>query len=372
MTSKTTPLHQTCLELGARIVEFAGWQMPIQFSGLINEHNAVRNNAGLFDISHMGVFEIKGINPKETLQKLVPSDLDRIGPGEACYTVLLNEDGGIIDDLIIYDLGIDNKNNHCLLSVINAGCTQEDLAWLKKNLTPHKIELSDAKKDGVLIALQGPKAIQKLNEIIDKPLGNIPRFGHRRMQVKINDYKESFSMFLARTGYTGEDGFEILTNKEGGIAIWRQLIKNGVTPCGLGARDTLRLEAAMPLYGNDINQKTTPLEAGLGWLVHMENPKDFFGKEALEIQNREGIKKKLVGLKLEGKAIARKGYKIIYDNKITGQITSGTWSPTLNEAIALAYLPTEISSLGTELHVEIRKKLHKAIVVKRPFYRRVS
>jgi len=373
MKSNTTPLNQTCLSLGARMVEFAGWQMPIQYTGLIHEHNSVRNHAGIFDISHMGVFALKGIDPKDSLQKLVPSDLHRIGPGEACYTVLLNENGGIIDDLIVYDIGIDNQNNQSLLIVINAGCTTEDLAWLKKNLNPKNIEISDAKKDGVLIALQGPEAANKLNKIIDKQVADIPRFGHREMQIQISKDDENYcSMFIARTGYTGEDGFEILIDKAGGIAIWNKLIKNGVTPCGLGARDTLRLEAAMPLYGNDINKTTTPLEAGLGWLVHMENPRDFIGKAALENQNREGIKKKLVGLKLEGKAIARKGYKIIYDNKVTGEITSGTWSPTLNQGIALAYLPIELSNIGTEIHVEIRKKLHKASVVRKPFYRRVS
>ncbi len=354
------------------MIEFAGWEMPIQFKGLIHEHNSVRNNAGVFDISHMGVFAIKGINPKDNLQKLVPTDLHRIGAGEACYTVLLNENGGIIDDLIIYDLGIDAQNNHCLLTVINAGCIEKDITWLKKNLTPNQIEISDAKKDGVLIALQGPEAEEQLNQILEKPITNIPRFGHSEIAVRANNARHSFSIFIARTGYTGEDGFEILIQKEGGIAIWNQLIENGVTPCGLGARDTLRLEAAMPLYGNDIDKTTTPLEAGLGWLVHMENPKDFIGKSALEIQNREGIKKKLVGIKIEGKAIARRGYKIFYQNKLLGEITSGTWSPTLNEGIALGYLPTEVAKPGTKIYVEIRKKLHKASVVRKPFYRRVS
>ena len=372
MASKKTPLNETCLDLGARMVEFAGWQMPIQFTGLIHEHNAVRNNSGIFDISHMGVFVIKGINPKDSLQKLVPSDLYRISKGEACYTVLLNQEGGIIDDLIIYDLGEDSKKNHCLLIVINAGCTKEDITWLKNNLTPNNIEISDAKKDGLLIALQGPEAIYQLTKVLEISLADIPRFGHRTMSIQLNIDAKPCSMFIARTGYTGEDGFEILLEKESGILLWNRLIENGVTPCGLGARDTLRLEAAMPLYGNDINQKTTPLEAGLGWLVHMENPKDFIGKEALEKQSREGIKKKLIALKLESKAIARKGYKVIYDNKIAGEITSGSWSPTLQKGIALAYLPKEISSIGTEIHIEIRNKLYKGTVVKKPFYRRVS
>ena len=370
MTLHKTPLHKTCRELGCRMVEFAGWELPIQFSSLIDEHNSVRRRAGIFDISHMGVFFIQGINPKDALQSLVPSDLHRIGHGEACYTVLLNEAGGIIDDLIIYDLESQKDNLERVMIVINASCIDSDLAWLKKHLITKKLEISNAKRNQILIALQGPEAEHHLNKVLDKPLINIPKFGHKELQIKIND--KSDSMFIARTGYTGEDGFEILIDNDTGKELWCQLIKNGVQPCGLGARDTLRLEAAMPLYGNDINQNTTPFEAGLGWLVHLEEPSDFIGKNALILQNQQGIHQKLVAIKLDEKAIPRKGYPIILHDEFISQITSGSWSPTLNKGIALAYLPVEAAKEGTKICVKIRDKLHPATVVKKPFYRRVS
>ncbi len=370
MTFNKTPLHKTCTELGGRMVEFAGWELPIQFSSVIHEHNSVRRNAGIFDISHMGVFLIQGVNPKDALQNLVPSDLDRIGHGEACYTVLLNKSGGIIDDLIIYDLQNQQENMNKIMIVINASCIESDITWLKKNLNGKGLEISNAKSNKVLIALQGPESENHLNQILGQKLVNIPKFGHKEVPIRIND--ECDSMFIARTGYTGEDGFEILVRKETGKELWCRLIENGVTPCGLGARDTLRLEAAMPLYGNDITQTTTPLEAGLGWLVHLETPGEFIGKNALIDQNQKGIQKKLVALKLDKKAIPRKGYPIIFNNKSIGEITSGTWSPTLNQGIALAYLPVEITKPGTKISVKIRDKLHSATVTKKPFYRRVS
>ncbi|KGG19924.1 Aminomethyltransferase (glycine cleavage system T protein) [Prochlorococcus marinus str. SS2] len=355
------------------MVEFAGWNMPIQFSGLINEHNAVRKNSGIFDISHMGVFSIQGKNPKDALQTLVPSDLHRIGPGEACYTVLLNNDGGIIDDLIVYDLGTNDPNNEeCILIVINAGCTQADIDWIKEHLSDKNLKVCNAKGDGVLLALQGPDSTNQLRNVLGESLTNIPKFGHREIQVQLKTHPVSFSIFIARTGYTGEDGYEILLNTNAGKSLWRELIENGVTPCGLGARDTLRLEAGMPLYGNDINNTTTPFEAGLGWLVHLETPDEFIGKAALVKQTNEGINKKLVALKIEGRAIARKGYQIMFKNKFVGEITSGSWSPTLNEGIALAYLPIDLTKIGTAVSVQIRDKLHTAIVAKKPFYRRVS
>ncbi len=370
MTLNKTPLHQICRDLGGRMIEFAGWELPIQFSSVINEHNAVRNNAGIFDISHMGAFFIQGSNPKDALQRLVPSDLHRIGHGEACYTVLLNKSGGIIDDLIIYDLESQKENIERVMIVINAACVESDLTWLKRNLITKNLEIFNAKTNKVLIALQGPKAKQQLDQVLDKPLINIPRFGHKEVKIKIND--EWDSMFIARTGYTGEDGFEILLAKETGKELWRKLINNGVSPCGLGARDTLRLEAAMPLYGNDINQDTTPFEAGLGWLVHLETPGEFIGKDALIQQNQKGIQKKLVAIKLDEKAIPRKGYQIIKNDKPIGEITSGSWSPTLNQGIALAYLPVETGKVGTKVWVQIREKMHPATIIKKPFYRRVS
>ncbi len=376
MTLKQTPLYPNCVKAKARMVPFAGWEMPIHFSGLVLEHHAVRKSAGLFDISHMGVLFIEGTRVKDALQKLVPTDLYQIGLGEACYTVLLNKSGGIIDDLIIYDLGRNPANNECLMIIINAACNDSDVDWIKKQLNSKEISISDAKEESVLMALQGPQSREYLRKVLGKnceePLKKIPRFGHQRLTVGLKNLKEKTSIFIARTGYTGEEGFEILLESNAGKILWEELINEGVTPCGLGARDTLRLEAAMHLYGNDITEETTPFEAGLGWLVHLEMPKQFIGREALEKQSEIGISRKLIGLEIQGRGIGRKGYQIFHEEKAVGQITSGTWSPTLEKAIALAYLPKELAKLGTNVQVKIRDKLHPAMVIKKPFYRSIS
>ncbi len=370
MELKRTPLYELCITAGARMVPFAGWEMPIQFSGLVKEHQAVRQNAGVFDISHMGVLRLSGENPKDYLQQLVPSDLYRIGPGEACYTVLLNEKGGIIDDLIVYDLGQDNNKKENLLIVINAACFESDTRWLKDNLKEYKIDISDAKKDGALLALQGRQSTEIIEQICEDSLNNLPRFGHRQITFNKLENCSLKTALIARTGYTGEDGFELLLPADLAKSLWEKLLSEGVQPCGLGARDTLRLEAAMHLYGQDMNCSTTPFEAGLGWLVHLEMPKQFIGKAALDLQAKEGINRRLVGLQIDQRAIARNGYQVLYEGQQVGEITSGTWSPTLQKAIALTYLPTNLTSIGTELQVEIRGELHLAKVVKRPFYRR--
>ena len=368
MSLKHTPLYEDCLKIDCRMAPFAGWEMPIQFSGLINEHQSVRNHAGLFDISHMGVFMIEGVNAKDVIQKLVPTDLYRIGKGEACYTLLLNENGGIIDDIILYDLGFSQEKQERFLIVINAGCIEKDITWIKQHIYHHKISITDFKKDGILLAIQGPQALEKLEEVFDGSLQDIPRFGHKNISLKNKHSKKTTSIFIARTGYTGEDGFEILMNKNTGKFLWNHLVAEGITPCGLGARDTLRLEAGMHLYGNEMNADTSPFEAGLGWLVHLEMPANFIGRETLEKQAKEGIKKRLISLKIHGKAIGRKGYKLIKNNTTVGSITSGTWSPTLGEAIAMGYVPLELAKIGAQITVEIRGKQHVATIVKRPFY----
>jgi aminomethyltransferase len=354
------------------MVPFAGWEMAVQFGGLIQEHQAVRENCGVFDISHMGVLTLRGDGVKDALQTLVPSDLFRIGPGEACYTVLLNEAGGIRDDLIVYDRGRvvaagDERDE--LVVVINAACAEADTAWIREQLEPRGIAVRDRKGDGVLLALQGPEAPARLEALTGSDLTGLPRFGHRELTLRGGEL-EGAPVFVGRTGYTGEDGFELLLGREAGLALWQQLLAAGVAPCGLGARDTLRLEAAMHLYGNDMDASITPLEASLGWLVHLEMPADFIGREALERQTAEGVSRRLVGLKLQGRAIARHGYPVLHDGAVVGEVTSGSWSPTLGEAIALAYVPAELAKLGTELAVEIRGKAEPALVVKRPFYRR--
>jgi len=365
-----TPLHKECKELGGKMVPFANWEMPVSFSGLIEEHNAVRKKVGMFDISHMGVVQLKGRNIKSALQKLVPSDIFRIGAGEACYTVFLKENGGIQDDLIIYDQGALESKEESIVLVINAARKASDIQWLNLNLSKYEITISEFMREGALIAIQGPESINKFENIIKEPLSDLPRFGHRTIKANPNLISSEESIFLARTGYTGEEGFEFLSSPDTAKAIWKNLIASGVTPCGLGARDTLRLEAAMHLYGNDINLDTTPFEAGLGWLVHLEMPHDFIGRKALEKQAENGVRKKLVGIKVQNKGIARKGYPVLYNNETVGIVTSGTWSPTLKEPIALAYVPSEIAQVNTQLEIEIRGKQHPAIIVKRPFYRK--
>jgi aminomethyltransferase len=357
------------------MVPFAGWEMAVQYAGLVAEHQAVRQHCGLFDISHMGVLRLRGDGAKDALQALVPSDLFRIGPGEATYTVLLNEAGGIRDDLIVYDLGRPEDSDGPadeLLVIINAGCAEADTAWLRSQLEPAGLAISDRKGDGVLLALQGPEAMARLETLAGADLSGLPRFGHRTIHLTGTAAGDAAgaSVFVARTGYTGEDGAELLLDRAAGGALWAQLLAEGVTPCGLGARDTLRLEAAMHLYGSDMDAATTPLEASLGWLVHLEMPADFIGRDVLERQSAEGVSRRLVGLKLQGRAIARHGYPVLRDGQVVGEVTSGTWSPSLGEAIALAYVPADATRVGTELAVEIRGKAEPAVVVKRPFYRR--
>jgi aminomethyltransferase len=374
MTLQHTPLHAASVAAGGRMVPFAGWEMAVQYSGLVAEHEAVRSHCGVFDISHMGVLELRGDGVKDALQALVPSDLFRIGPGEACYTVLLNDAGGIRDDLIVYDRGrvvADGGESDELLVVINAACAEADTAWLRQHLEPSAIAISDIKGDGVLLALQGPDAPRRLEGLAGVDLAGLPRFGHRELTLAHAEGAAAGArVFVGRTGYTGEDGFELLLEPEAGLALWRQLLAAGVTPCGLGARDTLRLEAAMHLYGQDMDAGTSPLEVGLGWLVHLEMAKPFIGRPALERQSAEGVKRRLVGLELQGRAIARHGYPVLHNGAVVGEVTSGSWAPSLGKAIALALVPSELARLGSELAVEIRGRSEPATVVKRPFYRR--
>ena len=368
---RRTPLHAAARAAGGRLVPFAGWEMAVQYAGLVAEHNAVRQACGLFDISHMGVLTLTGSGVKDALQRLVPSDLFRIGPGEACYSVLLNEHGGIRDDLIIYDRGHRDGSDELVL-VINAACAESDTAWIRSQLEPAGIRIRDRKgPEGILLALQGPEAPARLEALVGESLAGLPRFGHRDLVVRHgHGAAADAAVFAARTGYTGEDGFELLLEREAGLALWEQLLSDGVAPCGLGARDTLRLEAAMHLYGSDMDSATTPLEASLGWLVHLEMPADFIGRAALERQTAEGVGKRLVGLRLEGRAIARHGYPVLQNGAVVGEVTSGTWSPTLGQAIALAYVPAAAAKLGTDLAVDIRGRQEPAVVVRRPFYRR--
>jgi aminomethyltransferase len=352
-----TPLYDRAIALNAKMTGFSGWEMPIQFSSITAEHEAVRGRAGLFDISHMGKFTLQGNEAIDRLQKLVPSDLSRLQPGQAQYTVLLNPQAGIIDDIIVYQEGAGQ-----VVLIVNAGTKNKDKEWLISHLDLKRVQFEDV-SDRVLIAIQGPEAARYLQQLVDIDLSQIANFGHARAVIF------NHPAFIARTGYTGEDGFEVMVEPEVGGKLWDTLVAAGVVPCGLGARDTLRLEAAMCLYGQEIGDTTTPLEAGLGWLVHLETKGDFIGRDILTRQKTEGVSRKLVGLQMQGRHIARHDYPVVIDGDRVGIVTSGTLSLTLGTAIALAYVPTEFAKLGQVVDVEIRGKLYPATVVKKPFYR---
>ncbi len=359
--ARHTPLYARHVALKARLVPFSGWEMPVQYSGITKEHEAVRQRVGLFDISHMGKFCFRGKHLLQQLQALVPTDLSSLKPGMAQYTVLLNPSGGIIDDLIFYDQGCNAAGEQQVMAIVNAATTQKDKDWFLTHLDA-AISLED-RSEQLLLALQGPEAVSALQPFVQADLSAVPRFGHLESLVL------GQPGFLARTGYTGEDGFEVMLAPETGLALWDELLAAGILPCGLGARDTLRLEAAMALYGQDINDSTTPLEAGLGWLVQLDQVGEFVGREVLVNQKQSGVARRLVGLQLAGRNIARHDYPILQDGLPIGQITSGTLSPTLGYPIALGYLPTALAKIGQTIEVEIRGKAYPATVVKRPFYK---
>lgn len=360
-----TPLFTAIQSLNPRLTDFAGWEMPIQFQGITQEHRAVRTAVGMFDVSHMGKFGLRGPDALTHLQSLVPSDLSRLQPGQGQYTVLLNEQAGILDDLIIYDQGkVDGDRQFTL--IVNAATRERDREWITAHLSQpgtQPTELLDWSETQVLVAVQGPQALTTLQPLVTEDLTTVPRFGH------IQGTLLGQPAFLARTGYTGEDGFEVMVAPAVGVDLWQALLDVGVTPCGLGARDTLRLEAAMALYGQDIDETTTPLEAGLGWLVHWDKAVEFIGRSRLQQQRQQGVTRRLVGLVMQGRNIARQDYPVHYLEQPVGKITSGSWSPTLEQAIALAYVPTELATIGQELSVIIRGKACPATIVKRPFYR---
>ncbi|WP_298975598.1 glycine cleavage system aminomethyltransferase GcvT [uncultured Thermosynechococcus sp.] len=345
------PLHQ-----GARFTPFGEWEMPLHYSSILQEHQAVRQRVGMFDISHMGKFLLRDPRAIAALQERVPTDLSRLQPGQAKYTVLLNEGGGIVDDVIFY---IGDGEVRC---IGNAATTAKDWAWFQKYL-PAGIDFIDESTTQVLIALQGPAATATLTPLCDRSLGEIKAYRHAQVNLL------GQPAWIARTGYTGEDGWEILATPELGQQLWQTLLAAGVTPCGLGARDTLRLEAAMLLYGQDMDEQTTPLEAGLDWLIDWQKP-DFVGRAALLVQKEQGIERQLVGLELVGKGIARHGYPIYAGTQAVGEVTSGTLSPTLGKAIALGYVFPEFAHTGRELEVQVRDRRVPAVVVPRPFYRR--
>jgi len=360
---RRTPLHAVHRESGAKMVPFGGWEMPVEYSGLISEHLAVRRAAGLFDVSHMGEFEIEGPGALAFLQSVTANDVGKLVDGQAQYSALPLPSGCPVDDVIVYRRAADR-----FLMVVNAANLEKDWAWLESQRRG-RCELKNRSDEFALLALQGPLA-----EAILQPLTSVDlkKLGFYRFAQGEVDGQEAI---VARTGYTGEDGFELFVPPGGAEALWRRLMdqgrERGLVPVGLGARDTLRLEARMMLYGNDIDETTTLIEAGLGWIVSLEEAKgDFNGRAVLEVQKKNGAPRKLVGFEVVGRGIARHGYPIFLGDHSPGAVTSGSYAPFLQKNIGLCYLPSDRAAVGGELDVEIRGRRVPARVVPTPFYKR--
>jgi aminomethyltransferase len=358
-TMRRTPLFDKHAELGAKIVPFAGYEMPIQYEGIVAEHRAVRNNAGLFDLSHMGEFFFKGRGAGATLDRLVSSDVAGLAVGQARYGLLTNERGTIVDDVIVYRIS-DGE----YMMVVNAANIAKDRAHVLAHLGDD-VALDDRSYATALVAIQGPRAADILAVQTDADVKALPSFGVTHGRVA------GARATLARTGYTGEDGFEVFVANADGAKVWDALLAagraEGIKPIGLGARDTLRLEARFSLYGNDIDETTDPIEAGLGWTCKLD--KEFTGRDVIAAKKTEGPKRKIAGLVVQG-GVARHGHEVTQDGTVVGHVTSGTYGPTVEKNIALAYVPTPLSKVGTALGVRIRGKDVPATVVKTPFYRR--
>lgn len=360
---KITPLYNVYKEYGGKIVEFSGWAMPVQYEGIICEHEAVRNAAGLFDVSHMGEVEIKGPDAYKFLQNLVTNDVAVLKDNQILYTLMCSENGGVVDDLLVYKF----SRVHFYL-VINAGNIEKDFKWMFSNKGFYNVQISNSSSNVAQVAIQGPKAQIILQKITNIDLNEI-KFFYFKQDVFVDGIKCTIS----RTGYTGEDGFEIYTPIGKIEKLWHKLIKigqgEGLKPSGLGCRDTLRFEACLPLYGNEISQDITPLEAGLGFFVKFQK-NSFIGKEALLKQKEEGLKRKLVGFEMRDRGIPRHGYEVTKLSEKIGVVTTGYFSPTLKKNIGLALIDSKYSALGTEIEIVIRGKSLKAGVISKKFYKR--
>ena len=357
---KETYLHDKHVALGAKMIDFGGWHMPVQYSSIIDEHKTVRENVGLFDVSHMGEVFVSGKDATDFLNKIVPQDITKLDYEKAVYCQLPKENVGLIDDLIIYKLGIESY-----LVICNASRVDEDINWISRNQRGFDVVVDNQSHNYSLLAIQGPKAIDVV----------------RKMGYDIEDQKsftikpatiEGIKLLASRTGYTGEDGFELLVENKYAEFLWDKVLEKGaefgIKPIGLGARDTLRLEAALHLYGNDLDEDTTSIEAGLSWSIPKDKVADYNGKEVIMNQVANGGNKKLIGLVMLDRNIARHGYEVYFNGEKTGVITSGCVSPSTGKNIALAYVKNDKEiCTGATVQVMIREKLHDAEVVKRPF-----
>ncbi len=360
MGIKKTVLYDVHKQADAKLIEFAGFYMPVLYKGILDEHSRVRETVGLFDVSHMGEFEVSGENAEQFLQYVTINDVSKIHDYQALYSAICYQDGGIVDDLLIY------KYPDRFLLVVNAANIDKDFRWLGKHVS-EGVTLVNRSDEFALMALQGRYALPVLKKLSSADISQINSYWFSDIKLA------NKPVMLARTGYTGEDGFEIMTAPENAVHIWNALMEAGqefdIEPIGLGARDTLRLEMKYCLYGNDIDQTTNPLEAGLGWITKLKKG-DFIGRDAIQKVKDEGVTRKLIGFEIKEKAFPRKGYDILVDEQKIGFVTSGMFSPILQKSIGLGYVAVKHSKVGTELDISIRGRKIKAEIVKTPFYKR--
>jgi aminomethyltransferase len=363
MTQKTI-LNDAHRALGAKMVDFGGWDMPLHYGSQVEEHHLVRRDAGMFDVSHMTVVDLKGARVREFLRKLVANSVDKLKvSGKALYTTMLNAQGGVIDDLIVYLMPSESVGESFFRLVVNAATRDKDLAWINAQAQPFGVSVTE-RSDFGMIAVQGPTARERVLGLLDEPgaavAGKLGKFAAAEVMAK-----DGTPLFVARTGYTGEDGFEIVVPEANAVVLWDALLAAGVKPAGLGARDTLRLEAGMNLYGQDMDETVTPYEAGLAWTVALDAGRDFTGRDVLEAQKSNGVPRQLIGLVMDDKGVLRHGQKVLTANG-EGEILSGTFSPTLGKAIAFARVP---AGAPGDIRVEIRGKEVPVRIVKFPFVR---
>lgn len=358
---KSTALTETHRQLGAKIVPFAGYEMPVSYTGVNEEHETVRQHLGVFDVSHMGEFFVEGKEALHLIQKLTTNDASKLVDGQAQYTCMPNATGGIVDDLIIYKF-----HDEKFMMVVNASNIEKDWKWINSH-NSFEAKLSDLSEDYSLLAIQGPKAVEAMQSISPIDLSSI-KFYH----FEVGEFGGAQDVIISATGYTGSGGFEIYFKNKDAEMIWNKVLEAGkdfgIQPIGLAARDTLRLEMGMCLYGNDIDETTSPIEAKLGWITKFN--KDFINSEALKKEKEEGASRKLVAFELEEKGIPRQGYDILNEeHQVIGHVTSGTMSPSLKKAIGMGYVSAESAKFGNSIYIQIRKKTVKAVIVKPPFYK---
>lgn len=360
---KRTPLFEVYKDYGAKTIDFGGWDLPVQFSSIKEEHEAVRTKAGLFDVSHMGEIEVKGTDSLKYLQKMMTNDISKLKNSGAQYTAMCYENGGTVDDLLVYKI----EDDHYLL-VVNASNIEKDFNWLQDHAEGN-VELKNLSENMAQLAIQGPLAEKVLQKLAGTNLSDIGFFKFQQ-DVDLNGKKA----LVSRTGYTGEDGFEVYCDAKDAASLWNEILEagkeEGVLPCGLGARDTLRFEANLALYGQELSPDITPLEAGIGFAVKVNKEADFIGKEVLKNQKENGVPRKLAGIEMIDRGIPRHGYPVYKGEELIGEVTTGTQSPTLKKNIGLVLIKKEHAELGTELEVEIRGKRLKAKIEATPFYKR--